>query len=102
GRRHHHSHHDTDYYSLPEPGKKNQKRRDHDLRFSGVKGSGLDKFFLTNVHKCSKFSNRVKPLRKKSSTSSEISESGRRWNCHMELMSEWPFEGSLKSSESRR
>ncbi len=36
-------------------------------------------------------------MRKRSRLSSEITESDRRWDCRMELVVEWTFEGSLKS-----
>ncbi len=38
-----------------------------------------------------------KPMRKRSRSSGEITESGRWWNCCMERMIEWTFEGSLKA-----
>ena len=39
-------------------------------------------------------------MRKRSRLLSEISESDRWWDCRMELIVEWTFEGSLKSQES--
>ena len=41
--------------------------------------------------------NKAKPLRKRSSLYDNIPESSRWCDCCMKLVSEWTFEGSLKS-----
>ena len=44
----------------------------------------------------------VKPMRKSSKHSSEITESGGWWDLRMEQIAEWTFEGGPKFLKSRR